>query len=684
MSYPGVKFWGARSYVRFSKQETTWTATRPHSRRQRIVSAVFGFLNRDGQPAKRVELDRMCEAMKIHGPDDYGLWHEGCAAIGFRLSRFTPEDDCENQPLRDDEAQVVLVSDARLDNRTELRELLDISSSEAASLADSQFILRAYRKWGRDCASHLCGSFAFAIYERKDHRLFLARSPRGERPLVYHSTRSRFAFSTMPKGLFALSSVPRDLNRRRLADFLIRFKHEPESTFYEGICKLPQGCWMEVSPAGVTSYRYWRPMAQKELRFKKDSEYVDAFNSLFERVVNDSLRSVTPISTMLSGGLDSTAISAVAARRLSDGGGTLFAFTEVPLQTLRGSLPSGRYADETEYVHAMAAQYPNLLLQLIRQPQGQFYLDEIGKFFDAAEAPLRNASNRPWVQAIHERAKLCGSRILLSGAAGNLTISWNGQALIPQLLRHGHVIQAFRESRSAPQKSFGSAVLSLIRSASPLVPEPLWLGMRSLLRRPSLDAVEPWRAYSAIAPGFAAEQHLRERAREAHHSFFPRLDLSARAQTLQERDGGAETAEGFGALTGVQKRNPANDQRIVEFCLAIPEHQFRRDGVSRSLIRRAMHGKIPVQILNNDRRGLQAADSLDRLLICRPAIYEEIEKLEECRYAREIIDLRRVRTLVDLPDEQIIGLGDRRLDYEETIEVALIAGRFIRWFQQGS
>ena len=138
------------------------------------------------------------------------------------------------------------------------------------------------------------------------------------------------------------------------------------------------------------------------------------------------------------------------------------------------------------------------------------------------------------------------------------------------------------------------------------------------------------------------------------------------------------------ASFGVDKRDPAGDQRIVEFCLSLPEDQFRRDGQSRLLIRRAMQGRLPPEVLNSTRRGLQAADWLDRLRAAQPTVDLTLQRLEKSELARRALDLGRLRRLA--ADLNRAGSdAERQLwDYRVVLEQGLMAGCFLDWFEAGA
>jgi len=133
----------------------------------------------------------------------------------------------------------------------------------------------------------------------------------------------------------------------------------------------------------------------------------------------------------------------------------------------------------------------------------------------------------------------------------------------------------------------------------------------------------------------------------------------------------------------VQVRDPTADVRLVEFCLSLPEDQYLRDGVSRRLIRRAMADRLPVEVLHNRQRGLQAADWLESLSTARPRIAEEFDKLERSALASHAIDLARMHRLVDQMERVRSSQYRTFSDYRGVLQLGLTVGRFITWVEAG-
>ena len=191
---------------------------------------------------------------------------------------------------------------------------------------------------------------------------------------------------------------------------------------------------------------------------------------------------------------------------------------------------------------------------------------------------------------------------------------------------------------------------------------------------------------SPINPVFAAAQNATELAHDSNDA----LRLRPRANTrplrydaLATQDFGAYVS-GYRAMFGIDMRSPTADVRLAEFCLALPEDQFWRDGESRRLVRRAMAGRLPTEVLENNRRGMQAADWFERLLAARAQVAAELARIERSEAAQSVLDLPRLRELYDrLPANTAAATGDF-VTYIYVLQGGLMLGAFLRWFEDGA
>jgi asparagine synthase (glutamine-hydrolysing) len=645
------------------------------------LAAVHGDGGRPGQA-----LEAMRSALADHGGDGSGIWARGGAGLGQQLKIATPEDRFERQPLVSHDGLRVLVSDGRIDNRPELSGELG-RPRLARTVPDSAFILAAYERWGTDCCRHLVGSFSFAVWDAGVKRLLVARSPFSARPVFFHQAADFVAFATMPRALFALPGVPRRLCLDGVADHLILVPLEPGSSLFQGIGSLEPGHALTVDRRGCQLRAFWRPELRHELRLRSDEEYVEAFTERFDRVVADNLRSVSPVGVLLSGGLDSTSVAATAAPLLARRGERLAAFTAAPRDGFREPGAPHWLVDEAPLAAAVAARYENVDLNITRS-EGLFFLDELDRFFDAAELPYEATSSRVWHEGIMAEAQRRGVRVLLTGKCGNWTVSWHGGGLMRSLVGTGRWAAAWRETRAVAPAGRARPVARAFVSGG-LIPQLPWPVQLAIMRRRNSDdpqfAPESWWApLSPIHPEFARAQNVaaRSRARECDHWFRRRIDApERRLDRLMHVQRLTCVNSAFQALYGTDVRDPTADARIAEFCLSLPEEQYRRAGVSRWLIRRAMAERLPAEILASPRRGVDTADWFERLSGARAQVFEALRLLEQSETAAAVLDLPRMRRLAGQIDQPAGDPVQKLMDYRLVLERGLMVGRFLRWFE---
>jgi asparagine synthase (glutamine-hydrolysing) len=177
---------------------------------------------------------------------------------------------------------------------------------------------------------------------------------------------------------------------------------------------------------------------------------------------------------------------------------------------------------------------------------------------------------------------------------------------------------------------------------------------------------------------------VEERAREKGH-FRSAISPERRAlHLLRQADARADTTRGYEALCGVQKRDPLADARLVEFCLSLPEDQYLREGQARWLIRRAMAGRVPDEILSNCRRGFQASGWLGTLTAARTRIAAELDTMQKSALANSAIDIGRMRLLLEKLEYARPDRPGSLSEYRGVLELGLTVGRFVLWAESGA
>ena len=634
------------------------------------MSAIAGLLRFDGAPVARRDLERAANALRQYGPDRADVLTNGRIGLTHVLMRMTPEDRFGSQLLRG-ASGALIAADLRLDNRDDILARMGVTKHDAAGWPDARILLAAWEKLGDDVWSLLRGPFAAAIWDSRTEALTLARDHLGLNVLMWHRCDDFFAFATMPNGLFALGAVPRELSEEKFADFLVLNHADHETTVYRNVFRLPPAHLLRVNASrAIDKRRYWSPASIVPVRFASDADYAEGLRECLDKAVRRQMHSAHPIGALLSGGLDSSSVSALAARALCERNERLAAFTGVPRRGFDEAPPPGAYADETPYVEAIAKSVPGIDVTYVHNDESAE--PELERVFGALQGPVRNPANVGWGLGLLRRAREQGRRVLLGGLHGNTTVSWNGWSQAAGHFKAGRLITALKQWRLYYRHTSYSRSMAFYR----LLVEPL------LPDAPQRRAV--WRDHAAIRSDFASGIDVEARAKRAGHDFQyrPRPDERIRALANVDYAGDWHAAEK--AVTGVEVRDPTADIDVVNYCFGIPPQQYLVEGIDRSLIRRAMWGLLPDAVLTNRRHGLQAPDWYEALAGRRAEFVREVEELKQSPLAARIIDLPRLEaTLTAWPSS---GWQTQEVfqEYNLALTRGLAGGRFLRWFEQAN
>jgi asparagine synthase (glutamine-hydrolysing) len=623
------------------------------------MSAIAGIWSFDGGVPVSSACHDMLQALSVYGNDDQSQYTGPSVAIGRCLLRLLPQDRFDQQPLSSD-GVTALVADVRLDNRADLGTELGLSTQRSAMMADSDLLLAAWQLWREQCVDHLFGAFSFAVWNQQEQHLFLARDHTGERPLFYTSTANSFAFASMPKGLHRLPFLTPEVDEDYLARYLTLANIPIEQTIFRNIRRLPSGCALSVHRGKTKLWRHWRTDQLQELRLRSPEEYLDCFREKFDQSVRARLRTTGGIGAQLSGGLDSGAVAATAAGLLGAEGRELTCFTAVPRPGFAGLAGETHFDDEGGPAAEVAAAYPNMRHVLVDSSETSF-LDILDHNNDLYDHPCFGPSNEVWSNAILDRARASGITVLLNGNCGNSTLSYDGMPALSAWFRSG---QWGTLARVAGQlTTTGNTSMRAIARHAVWPSLPFWL--RSItdphMRGFSLD-------YSILRPEIAQRMSLERAAFHDlnHHSPDGRTML----RTLLEYGDISDTPVAAQGGWQLDFRDPTYDRRIVEFCLTVPLEEFLRGGQLRSLVRRAMVGRLPASTLRRTQRGRQSADWYVNMGAVRGRMAVEVERLQSSPLASRILDLGRMRSLI----ENWPSSGFERLDVNRSHHIALTRG----------
>ena len=394
---------------------------------------------------------------------------------------------------------------------------------------------------------------------------------------------------------------------------------------------------------GLTFRRYWTPTPGGLAR-PAGEDLAEGLRHHLDQATRAQLRGADgAVGSHLSAGFDSAAVTATAARLLAAQGGRVTAFTAVPREGYDEPAPPDRIADEGPLAAATAAMYPNLEHVLVRSGHHN-PVEDIDRNFYLFDRPLLNLCNWKWLAAINGAARERKLAVMLTGQMGNMTISYSGMELLAELLRAGRWAELFRVGGALTARKEMRWRGVVAGSVGAYVPPRLWRLVSKLWDR-DFNLLE----YTAIRPDRLDEMNLPELAKERSVDFAyrPRRNGFETRIWVMGRVSLGNYNKGILAGWGVDQRDPTADRRLVEYCLGVPMHAFLSHGEPRALGRRALADRLPHAVLNERRKGYQAADWHEGLTAARAEIEAEVSRLAECGPAAQTLDLGRLRVLLD-------------------------------------
>ena len=566
------------------------------------MCGVCGVLGLDGEYTVAEELlHQMCTAQRHRGPDDEGYL---CAAgVGFGFCRLAILDltPAAHQPMSNEDGTVWLIFNGEIYNFQELVPTLEQASHQFRSCSDSEVIIHAYEQWGIECVHRFNGMFAFAIWDSRKRRVFIARDRLGVKPLYYWSDGSKFAFSSELKSLLVLPVVPRQLNLHALQAYLMyEYIPAPESIF-SGIQKLPAGHYLEILLDGSAQGKLtsdWQPQQYWDVQFhtteirpRSIDDYAQELRELLKAAVARRLVSDVPLGTFLSGGIDSSSVVAL--------------MTEV--STARPKTFSIGFADKTfnelDYAQLVARHFNTDHYVEILRPDAHDLMQTIA---DVLDEPFADASALPTY--LVSRMASQQVTVALAGDAGD------------ELFAGYNWYRAQKFASTTIDRLPVRMRHRLYSLASCIPPAAKKMGLRNIARRfleaanlPMAMQHARWQIFwhaDELAQVLMTQEHSLEDVDLEYLELFTASGSTHPLDQQQYADLKRYLADDIlfkvdrmSMAVSLEARGPFLDYTIVEFAARLPAI-LRLHGLStKYLLKRAMQGVLPDQILHRRKLG---------------------------------------------------------------------------------
>jgi asparagine synthase (glutamine-hydrolysing) len=524
--------------------------------------------------------------------------------LGSLFSYNTPQSIYEDPPLILNDCMIV--SDARLDNRDELASILDIS--DIGKTSDSEIIYRCYQKFHKDCVNYFVGDYGFLIWNGIEKSLFAASSPTFGKPLYYRLYQSKLYFSTHAKAFDSLLPFPQKPHAKKIAQFICYDLSNPNETFYEDLFCLRPGFSINYQHGRVKREQFYHfKRAKKTLHYPNPEDYFEHFREIFSKSVSCRLKSIYPIASHLSGGLDSSSVSAQAAIAREQ----LTCYSVMPSLNFKGPSLKNWSNSDRRLIEAFSNMYPTVDVNILTEKMFSLNFDSLAHFtHQYFSFPTRNPCNHLWLTECARQAS-SKHRTMLIGAMGNFTISWSSRIFtLKTALSIALKNSWFYLKQKGPPSS---------KKNHPTYLNPVYLQAQSISLPSTMRGVRKFISY---------ERSL--------------------CNIFQAYSDSIQYFSDLGHLYNIEHRDPTYDIRLLEFCLSLPQRIYSYQNHQRALVRYGLRNILPPEITNNFLRGTQNPSWHKQLKASSEKIKISLIKSRKDPFLSKLFDLNLL--LCDLKD----------------------------------
>jgi asparagine synthase (glutamine-hydrolysing) len=598
------------------------------------MCGIVGWLSvSESRPVDPEALVRMRDSMRHRGPDGEGLWvsEDRRIGLGFRRLAIVDLSPSANQPMQNEDGSVRIVFNGEIYNHRSLRRELESKGHRfRTDHSDTESIVHGYDEWGERVVDHLEGMFAFAIWDDARSRLFLARDRIGIKPLYFAWTDSGFFFASEIKSILAHPSFPRDLEPISVYHYLSFLTTPAPLTMFRGIYKMPAGHRAFVGIDGsLRAERSWDALPgsgddlaeMRSLSKPALEDYaVRRTRELLEAAIEKRMMSDVPFGVFLSGGIDSSTNVALMAKHMS-----------LPIRTFTVGFSDYQHLNELEYARRISRQFNTEHHEILVDARAmQEYLPAL---FYSQDEPIAD-----WVCIpLYFVSKLLrdSGTIVVQVGEGSDEQFCGYRSYMMYLLVYRHFWRRFsgvpRPMRRAVSRAAGwltkyydrrDAQIDLIIRAG-LDREAFWSGAMvfpesrktRLIDRARLDGLRVPDAMQAS--GLLPPEYGQPDTYEVVRSFFSRIDENAPGSDFLTRMIYAEfklrlpelllmRVDKIGMSVSIEPRVPFLDHKLVEFTMNLPMALKTRNGVTKWVLKQAVRGLIPDDIIDRPKMGFGA------------------------------------------------------------------------------
>jgi asparagine synthase (glutamine-hydrolysing) len=558
------------------------------------MCGICGILNLDLDATVDGELLRAMNTTLAHrGPDDSGYYVEG--PIGLAMRRLSIIDlSGGHQPIANEDGSVRIVFNGEIYNYPEIREELLSAGHRFRTSSDTEVILHLYEEMGEACVTRLNGMFAFAVWDFPRRRLFLARDRLGIKPLFYSWEPGKHLFFGSEMKAILAAGVNRKPDYQALYDYLSLMYVPTPATAFASIRKLPPGCTLTCSPAGMDIHQYWDiPLPRNGEEGPTSADYEEEVLSLVETAIRRQMIADVPIAALLSGGLDSTTVAAVMARKL-----------QVPFRTFTAGFDRSSY-DESGEARLVAETLGTDHMEEVVHPDMIDSIPELLTFFDE---PFADYSAIPTFLVSRMAARHV--KVVLTGDGGDEAFAGYPThvayrvskifTMIPRWIRQRMINPLVMALPTSMDRiSFDYMAKRFVTGADlPMEQGHYWWKVifneeeKQQLLQPEFLDLHPRDSFAVFDRHFRVAQHA--------HPLNRLLYVDAKTFLL---DDNLTKVDRMTMANSLEARVPLLDHELFERLATIPPHIKSRGLQTKRLLRRAVRNLLPPQIRKGKKKG---------------------------------------------------------------------------------
>jgi asparagine synthase (glutamine-hydrolysing) len=596
--------------------------------KEQAMCGIAGILSLDGSPVRGEELGLMCSAIVHRGPDDLGGYCDGTAGLAMRRLSIIDLDG-GRQPICNEDGSVWVVFNGEIYNFAQLRREMEAKGHCFHTQADTEAIVHLYEEYGSRCVERMRGMFAFAVWDQGKRRLLLARDRVGIKPLYYGVSSGRLVFASELKAILQLPGASRSLDWTAVAHLFAFLATPLDRSILQGIRKLEPGHVLTVSPGDAPrTSRYWDLHAEPD-HGRSEEQTVESLREALDEAVRLHLVSDVPLGAFLSGGIDSSTVVASMARMARE-----------PVKTFSIGFHEEDFS-ELPYARAVAAALGTEHHDRVLEPDVLGILDDLVFYLDE---PFGDSSSIPTYMV----SKLAAEhvKVVLSGDGGDeLFAGYDRYQVEGRERRYDRLPALARKALGAaaslaPEGMKGRNFLRHVSLAGPA----RYLDAMTLfpscdqgkLFAPELRALfagcDPWREVaSAVAK---PNGHWLSSLQYFDLNHYLPLDILTKVDRMS-------------MAHSIEARVPLLDHKLIELAASIPAELKLKDGTGKYILKRAMRGILPDEILDRPKRGF--AIPLGRWFRGRLHGFVRDLLLSETTRARGIFDTAYVERILARP-----------------------------------